>query len=242
MKHLNEYNEYVTDEMQHFFDMCRYKDTEEVQNLLDKGIHPHKKANYHGDGNESWYPVEIAAQKGAFAILKLLFADERVDVRVSNDYVLTAAADRDYIKMLMFILEDGRCDPNAENNEAIRFASAEGQLTVVTVLLEDGRCDPSAEDSEALKLAVINEHIEIVKLLLADPRVDPAAENNKTLMWAVSKQNEEIVDLLLTDKRVLDRIGQIPFEKMKPMLRGKLVRLFDLDNAEELIEILPLMK
>lgn len=242
MKHLNEYNEYITAESQEFFNSCKSNDIESVKRMLDAGVHPHKFAYYQGTMGAVWYPVQIASLQNSIEILKLLFADERVDVRIDDDSVLTTAAECGYVSMLAFILKDGRCDPTAQYNQSMRVACIDGQTAMVEMLLKDGRCDPTADDNEALEQALAYEHVGVVGALIVHPDVDPAAGRNKALVYAVSKQNEELVDLLLDNSRVLDIIGQIPFEHMKPMLLDKLVKIFDLNDEKELIELLPLMK
>ena len=140
----------------------------------------------------------MAADSGTIEAVKLLLADERVNVN---------------------------CKDSEQMTPLLRVSHQGDRIEIFKLLLADGRVDVNCKDScqrTPLFVAVTEQNeIEILKLLLSDQRVDmdwevvgPTGKSFNALVWAMVKSNVEAVKLLLENPRVnvnkLDSRGTAP--------------------------------
>lgn len=168
-----------------------------------------------------------ACQGGHARATRVLLADLRVDVNVTNNDLKTAVmyavmyGDALLVKLL---LADERVDPYILNQKGytglLTMAIQMGNVAVARLLLEDGRADPNEWPYTAVKYAVLYEQASVMMLLLADKRVQVHMNMNRSyssemLRFAVRTGKESVVTTLLAnelvDPNMTDDLGRTMF-------------------------------
>jgi hypothetical protein len=140
---------------------------------------------------------------GVTCVVKLLFADQRVDPAAENNWAIRNASANGHAGVVKLLFADQRVDPAADNNFAIRTASSNGYAGVVKLLLADQRVDPAADNNHAIRMASYQGHFSVVELLLADRRVDPSMGDPTALERASGEGYDDIVQMLLEHPKVV---------------------------------------
>ena len=176
-----------------------------------------------------------AASNGHEAMVKLLLANDQVDVNAKDSAdeqtPLWRAVEGGHEAVVKLLLANDRVDVNCTSSlcgpTPLLRAVENGHEAIVKLLLTNDRVDVNYTSSlyelTPLLQAVENGHEAIVKLLLADDRVDV----NRTdpffgptpLLQAVENGHEAIVKLLLTNDRV-DVNRKSPLCGSTPLLRA----------------------
>jgi hypothetical protein len=176
---------------------------------------------------------------GFVQIVKLLMADERVDLSDQNNLAIIRAASKNNYdnKMFWSLLGNQVLSPLDPNNSAIITAASKNyyynKFRVVKILLKDTRVNPSAQNNLTIINAARLPILDIAILLMNDPRVDPSDQNNRVLnevldpflnSYAYITDNTEIISLLLENDLVIDRLV------INPVIKG----LYNYKTIEEL--------
>jgi len=191
---------------------CTDGDLEAVRELAND---PAVDVNWVGDDRGD-IPLHRACRFGWLEIVKVLLAQERIEVNKGNKgdaspcYISGQEGHKEVVSRL---LADPRIDPSKPNiNEATPFyiACQNGHKEVVSPLLADPRIDPNKpnkNETTPFNVACQNGHKEVVSLLLADPRIDPNKPKNdqSTPLWYASQNGHlEVVQHLLASGREID--------------------------------------
>ena len=215
--------------------LSKYGFTDEIRNLINKGVDPSIKngiviinasSNGHTDLVEMLLsdvridpsiddntPIQNASLNGHIDIVKLLLNDSRLSIGSSLDKSVDMASRNGHIDIVKLLLSDPRIDPSANKNSAILYASGHNHINIVKLLLNDTRVDPSDNDNSAIQWVSKDGHIDIVKLLLSDERVDPSTPNNQSIQLAFSGDYINIVKLLLGEDTVINSLSKIDLDK-----------------------------
>ena len=159
-----------------------------------------------------------AASNGHEAMVKLLLANDQVDVNAKDSAdeqtPLWRAVEGGHEAVVKLLLANDRVDVNCTSSlcgpTPLLRAVENGHEAIVKLLLADDRVDVNRTDPffgpTPLLQAVENGHEAIVKLLLTNDRVDVNRKSplcgSTPLLRAVENGHEAIVKLLLADDRV----------------------------------------
>ena len=165
---------------------------------------------HHADPNITIHdhepPLQIAAKKGSFSILKILIshgADAMVKDRNGRS-ILFSAISWNSIEVANFLLHEHNLDINEKNlagRSILIAAVTEYHYYFVDTLFDNG-ADPNMIDSEMMTpliRAVVADNVGIVKTLLehcANPRIKDA-RGRDALYWACRGWSNECFDTIL---------------------------------------------
>ena len=157
-----------------------------------------------------------------------------------NDQLINAIIDGK-LDLAQKLLKDPDIYSFYKYRYSFTIASKYGRLKIVKELLKNENVDPSTDYNFAIRSAAEHGHLEIVKLLLKDPRVDPTTDANYAIRYAAKNNHLDIVLELLKDKRVLDMIIKYYEYVSGTSLQDALIRLLELDEENELVQVLKII-
>lgn len=148
----------------------------------------------------------ISTQNDAYATMKHLLKEKRVDANGRDNFAIRHAAECGNHQIVRLLLKYG-ADPTSCHNYALRYAIKNNHVSTVETLMGDRPSDltklvnPTIRNNEALSDAIVNNNLEIVKLLLDDPlnRItrDTLNANVHVMYVATNNRNPDIINELL---------------------------------------------
>ncbi|KAF7182640.1 hypothetical protein CNMCM7691_002301 [Aspergillus felis] len=186
----------------------------------------------------------IASYLGLAPVVKLLLANEKVDVNSRDTYGLTAlslAAENGHEAVVKLLLDTGKVDVNSRDSNGrtpLSLAAESGHEAVVKLLLDTGKVDVDSRDSEygqtPLSFAAWNGYEVVLKLLIDTRKVDVDSRDSDgqtSLSRAAQKGCEAVVKLLLDTEKVninsRDSYGQTPLSWAIKNGHGAVVTLLE---------------
>ena len=172
-------------------------------------------------------PLHWAAENGQDAVIKLLLAQEKVDLEARDVWGQTAlwiAAERDYPNVIKLLIQ-AKADPEARDTRGrtpLYIAAVRGRSDTVQLLLGLAQVNPDSKDRVRITplLRVIGKGYQaVVKQLLSTDKVDVNAKDvlgQTPLFIAVIQGTEAEVKLILdnpnVDVNAKDGFGRTPLQ------------------------------
>ncbi|KAJ5882738.1 uncharacterized protein N7473_011172 [Penicillium subrubescens] len=171
--------------------------------------------NARSSDSRRWTPLSFAAAKGSEDMVRLLLADERVDVETKDSAGLSpsfVAAFKGHLAVVKLLLETGQVNANSEGPHSrtlFSWAAGKGDAVVVAMLLATGSVEVNPRDRQfgrtALAWASLYRQETVVPLLVGTKQIDLNARDctDRTLLHlAAWKGHAAVVELLLQSSRV----------------------------------------
>ncbi|PRP76417.1 ankyrin repeat domain-containing protein 44 [Planoprotostelium fungivorum] len=156
------------------------------------------------DGRMQLHPGALmkCALEGLVEMLKLLLADDRIDVSYNRYTAFLRSIRGGQVEVVRAFLSCSRLDPSALKNSAIGLAAASGHTDIVRMLMEDDRVDPSANNCSAIRRAASSNRTEVFELLLPVTPIDLSEDDNFMLRYASQNGHTSMVQVLLKHPEV----------------------------------------
>ena len=174
--------------------------------------------------------LHVATNSKNIEAVKILLADQRVDVNSKNSMKMTpliiAAKEADNIDILKLLIAEPRVDVNCETANhmtALLTTALHPNIDAARLLLDDPRVDVNQMNGlgyTALHVAAhLKRKVKLLELFLAHPRVDVnchlGQRHETALHVAVANNNVEGVKLILAEPRLTSLEGQEGFEAVR---------------------------
>ncbi|GAM38563.1 ankyrin repeat-containing protein [Talaromyces pinophilus] len=195
-----------------------------------------------------WTPLSFAAAQGNEDMVRLLLADERVDVETKDSRGLSPAflaASKGHLAVVKLLLETGRVNANSEGPHGqtlFSWAARWGHAAVVATLLATGSVVVNSRDPQfgrtALAWASLHGHETVVRLLVGTKGIDLNVgdfTDRTPLHLAAWKGHAAVVALLLksrVDVQPKDDGGLTPLSMALRWGHGLVVELLLQETGE----------